>query len=62
MPRAGGAAAYRLAHQAGIGVAPNAVPAGPVGRGFHAFHDREEVGPTMLARIVRQTGLTPEDL
>ncbi len=27
-----------------------------------AFHDREEVGPRMLARIAKQTGLTPEDL
>ncbi|MBN2208771.1 MAG: type II toxin-antitoxin system HicA family toxin [Candidatus Coatesbacteria bacterium] len=27
-----------------------------------AFHDREEIGPRMLARIARQTGLTPEDL
>ena len=27
-----------------------------------AFHDDEEVGPRMLARIAKQTGLTPEDL
>lgn len=27
-----------------------------------AFHDGEEIGPRMLARIARQTGLTPEDL
>lgn len=27
-----------------------------------AFHDREEVGPRMLARIAKHTGLTPEDL
>ena len=27
-----------------------------------AFHDREEVGPKMLAKIARHTGLTPEDL
>ncbi len=27
-----------------------------------AFHDRDEIGPKMLARIARQTGLTPEDL
>lgn len=27
-----------------------------------AFHDGEEVGPRMLARIARRTGLTPEDL
>lgn len=27
-----------------------------------AFHDDEEVGPRMLARIAKHTGLTPEDL
>ena len=27
-----------------------------------AFHDRDEIGPRMLARIARQTGLTPDDL
>jgi len=27
-----------------------------------AFHDGEEVGPRMLARIAKHTGLAPEDL
>jgi predicted RNA binding protein YcfA (HicA-like mRNA interferase family) len=27
-----------------------------------AFHDREEIGPKMLARIARHTGLRPEDM
>ena len=27
-----------------------------------AFHDREEVGPRMLARLSKHTGLKPEDL
>ncbi len=27
-----------------------------------AFHDGEEIGPKMLARIARDTGLRPEDL
>jgi predicted RNA binding protein YcfA (HicA-like mRNA interferase family) len=27
-----------------------------------AFHDGEEIGPKMLARIASHTGLTPEDL
>ncbi|MBX3403947.1 MAG: type II toxin-antitoxin system HicA family toxin [Phycisphaeraceae bacterium] len=27
-----------------------------------AFHDREEAGPKMLARISKRTGLIPEDL
>ncbi|HEX2691001.1 MAG TPA: type II toxin-antitoxin system HicA family toxin [Kofleriaceae bacterium] len=27
-----------------------------------AFHDGEEIGPRMLTRIARSTGLTPSDL
>jgi predicted RNA binding protein YcfA (HicA-like mRNA interferase family) len=27
-----------------------------------AFHDRDEIGPKMLARISKSTGLRPEDL
>lgn len=27
-----------------------------------AFHDGEEIGPRMLARVAKQTGLKPEDL
>jgi hypothetical protein len=27
-----------------------------------AFHDRDEIGPAMLARIAKRTGLTPDDL
>jgi predicted RNA binding protein YcfA (HicA-like mRNA interferase family) len=27
-----------------------------------AFHDRNEIGPRMLARIAKRTGLKPEDL
>ena len=27
-----------------------------------AFHERDEIGPKMLARIARHTGLTPDDL
>ena len=27
-----------------------------------AFHDREEIGPKMLARMAKHTGITPEDL
>ncbi|HEX5083954.1 MAG TPA: type II toxin-antitoxin system HicA family toxin [Blastocatellia bacterium] len=27
-----------------------------------AFHDKEEIGPRMLTRIARSTGLRPEDL
>jgi hypothetical protein len=27
-----------------------------------AFHDDEEIGPRMVARIARHTGLRPEDI
>jgi predicted RNA binding protein YcfA (HicA-like mRNA interferase family) len=27
-----------------------------------AFHDQEEIGPRMLARIAKRTGLRPDDL
>ena len=27
-----------------------------------AFHDRDEIGPRMLARIAKHSGLRPEDL
>jgi hypothetical protein len=27
-----------------------------------AFHDQEEIGPRMLARVAKRTGLKPEDL
>lgn len=27
-----------------------------------AFHDQEEIGPIMLAKIAKQTGLQPDDL
>jgi predicted RNA binding protein YcfA (HicA-like mRNA interferase family) len=27
-----------------------------------AFHDNEEIGPSMLARVAKRTGLTPTDL
>lgn len=27
-----------------------------------AFHDNDEIGPRMMARIAKHTGLTPRDL
>jgi predicted RNA binding protein YcfA (HicA-like mRNA interferase family) len=27
-----------------------------------AFHDSEEIGPKMLAKVAKHTGLTPHDL
>ena len=41
-------------------------PTDSTGIGFSdftfAFHDREEIGPRMMARIAKRTGLQPEDL
>jgi hypothetical protein len=33
-----------------------------VGPFVFAFYDGEEIGPRMLARIAKRTGLRPEDL
>jgi predicted RNase H-like HicB family nuclease len=30
--------------------------------GVFAFHDNDELGPRMLSRIAKHTGLTPDDL
>lgn len=27
-----------------------------------AFHDQDEIGPVMLARMAKRTGLSPDDL
>ena len=41
----------------------HAVLARPGWRDFvWSFHEGEEIGPRMLARIARRTGLRPEDL
>jgi predicted RNA binding protein YcfA (HicA-like mRNA interferase family) len=32
------------------------------GNYMFGFHDQEEIGPKMLARIAKLTGLKPEDL
>ena len=39
-------------------------PSGPLTRGqfIWAFHDDVEIGPKMLARIAKHTGLRPKDL
>jgi hypothetical protein len=59
-PGAGGARADRLARETAIGL-PSDASASRVAR-FFAFHDREEIGPRMLARIAKRTGLTTDDL
>ena len=33
-----------------------------LGNYMFGFHDNEEIGPKMLVRIAKHTGLTPEDL
>ena len=36
---------------------------GPAGKTWYLlFHDSEEIGPRMLARLAKTTGLKPEDL
>ncbi len=32
------------------------------GKYMFGFHDREEIGPRMLAKIAKHAGLKPEDL
>jgi len=32
------------------------------GNYMFGFHDAEEIGPKMLARIAKHTGLSPDDL
>ena len=56
-----GAAAYRVADQAAIWFSSHAIRVGWLDFVF-AFHDNEEIGPKMLARIAKHTGLKPEDL
>jgi len=34
----------------------------PARRSPAHFHDRDEIGPKMLARVANRTGLRPEDL
>jgi hypothetical protein len=52
----------RLVAQAPIRIAQDAFPPRMAGFFVFAFHDREEIGPRMLARIAKRTGLKPEDL
>ena len=59
-PGAGSPPENWLGDQAAVGFPPNAVP-GWVDFVF-AFHDDEEIGPRMLARIAKRTGRRPEDL
>ena len=49
---------WRLKRQ-GARIGPSNAKAGPTSC---SFHDDEELGPRMLARIAKHTGLRPEDL
>jgi hypothetical protein len=57
----GGAASHRLVNQAPERLAPHP-PAGGLGRHRFRLHDNEEIGPRMLARIAKRSGLSPQDL
>jgi hypothetical protein len=57
----GGAVADWLEREAAKWIAPHTTAAGLVDFVF-AFHDREEIGPRMLARIAKRTGLSENDL
>jgi predicted RNA binding protein YcfA (HicA-like mRNA interferase family) len=50
-----------MVDQASNRIAPHA-GAARISRCGLAFHDSEEIGPGMLARIAKNTGLRPEDL
>jgi hypothetical protein len=56
-----GASSDRLVSQASVGL--DRILKRPNFPDFvFAFHDRDEIGARMLARIAKHTGLTPEDL
>jgi hypothetical protein len=57
----GGVAAHRLQHQAPERFAPDTGPERVAGLRL-GFHELDEIGPRMLARIAKHTGLRPEDL
>ena len=52
---------YRLASEPAFGLIYHALPHDHPDL-VSAFHDRDGIGPRMLARIARRTGLCPEDL
>jgi len=54
-------AAHRLGHQTSARLASRARASGWPDFVF-AFHDNDEIGPRVLARIAKHTGLRPEDL
>ena len=61
MTGVGCATSHRLGTETATGFAPDAGTGGVEDYTF-AFHDSEEIGPVMLKRVAKKTGLTPEDL
>ncbi len=57
----GSVASDRLGDQAGVRFTSHASRDGWPDFVF-AFHDSDEVGPRMVARVARHTGLKPEDI
>jgi hypothetical protein len=55
------AAAHRMGNQASNRLASRSSQEGASDYVF-AFHDRDEIGPRMLTRIAKHTGLRKEDL
>ncbi len=51
-----------LGNQASIRVTPNTLARSGWADFVFSFHDDDEIGPRMLARIAKHTGLRPEDL
>ena len=58
---AGGPPETRVGSKAAVGLSSHALPPGWADFVF-AFHEDEEIGPRMLARIAKRTGLRPDDL
>lgn len=59
----GGVAAHRLDNQSALGGLAARIEFSPGWPDVvFAFHDAEEIGPRMLARVAKRTGLTPGDL
>ena len=58
---AGGIASHGMEGRAPNRIAPAIAPPAR-GEYTFAFHDRDEIGPVMVGKVAKKTGLTPEDL
>jgi hypothetical protein len=61
-PRASRAVTYRLVPKTFKGSSHITLQRAGYANYVWAFHDNVEIGPKMLARIAKHTGLKPEDL